>query len=239
MRISVCMATYNGERFIKEQLDSILHQLSKEDEIIISDDSSTDKTIEIIKSFNDKRILLYENQKFKSPIFNFENSIMHSTGDYIFLSDQDDVWMPNKVEMIKDFLVNHDLVVSDANIIDSEGNIINNSFYLLNNSKNGLIKNVIKNSYLGCTMAFNRKILKKALPFPKDIPMHDWWIGLIGELYGKTIFIKDPLISYRRHGENASPTSEKSTYSFLKKILFRIIILKNLIIRVLTSKKYY
>ncbi len=231
--ISVCIATYNGEKYIKEQLDSILYQLDRTDEIIISDDSSTDKTIEIIKSFNDNRIILYENQKFKSPIFNFENTLYHAQGDYVFLADQDDIWMPKKVETIKKFLKNYDLVLSDANIIYSKETTIYDSFYIINGSKNGFINNIIKNSYLGCTMAFNRKILEKSLPFPKDIPMHDWWIGLIAEIYGKTYFINEKLISYRRHSNNVSPTGEKSHYSFSQKILFRVIMIKNLILRYL------
>ena len=229
--ISVCIATYNGEKYIKNQLDSILAQLDTNDEIIISDDSSTDKTVKIIKSFNDNRIVLYENQKFKSPIFNFENSLYYASGDYIFLSDQDDIWVPNKVEIMKKYLLSYDLVLSDTDIIDSHGNIQKKSFYQMNGSKKGLLSNLIKNSYLGCTMAFNQNILQRSLPFPKDIPMHDWWIGLIGELYGKTHFIDKKLIYYRRHGNNASPAGEKSHYTLLKKILFRTIMIKNLILR--------
>ncbi len=231
--ISVCMATYNGEKYIKEQLDSILSQIGENDEVIISDDSSTDNTVEIIKAFSDNRIKIFENQKFKSPIFNFENALNNATGDIIVLSDQDDIWKANKIETIKKYMHNYDLVLSDADIIDEKGNILHKSFYKLNGSKNGFIKNIVKNSYLGCTMAFNKKILDKSLPFPKDLPMHDWWIGLIGEMYGKTYFIEDKLINYRRHGNNASPTGEKSKYSFFQKVIFRLIMIKNLIKRVI------
>lgn len=229
--ISVCLATYNGEKYIKEQLDSILLQLEKNDEVIVSDDSSGDKTVEIINSYNDSRIKVFENQKFKSPIFNFEHALKQSRGDIIILADQDDLWKDNKIELIKKYMIEYDLVLSDADIIDEKGNILHESFYKVNGSKNGFIKNIVKNSYLGCTMAFNRKILDKSLPFPKDLPMHDWWIGLIGEMYGKTYFIEDKLISYRRHGNNASPTGEKSKYSFLQKVIFRLIMIKNLIWR--------
>ena len=98
MKFSVCIATFNGEKFIKEQLDSILCQLGVDDEIIISDDSSVDQTISIIESYKDKRIKIFVNQKFSSPIYNFENAIMKSRGDFIFLSDQDDIWQSDKVE---------------------------------------------------------------------------------------------------------------------------------------------
>ena len=89
--ISVCMATYNGEKYIEEQLKSILSQLGENDEVIVSDDSSTDNTLAIVESFNDVRIKIFPNNKFHSPIFNFENALKQATGDYIFLSDQDDV----------------------------------------------------------------------------------------------------------------------------------------------------
>jgi glycosyltransferase involved in cell wall biosynthesis len=229
--ISVCIATYNGEKYIKIQIDSILKLLDINDEIIISDDGSNDNTVKIIRSYSDNRIKLFEKQKFRSPIFNFENALRKASGDYIVLADQDDIWQNNKIEVIKEYLNNYDLVLSDANIIDSEGNEIYKSFYEINGSKQGLIKNIIKNSYLGCAMAFNRKILNKALPFPKDIPMHDWWLGLIGEIYGKIYFIDDKLISYRRHENNVSPTGEKSIYSLKQKIVFRLKIINNLIWR--------
>lgn len=90
--ISVCMPTYNGEKFIRIQLESILSQLGNDDEIVISDDSSTDKTVEITKSFNDSRIHLLENNTFHSPIYNLENALKNAKGDFIFLSDQDDEW---------------------------------------------------------------------------------------------------------------------------------------------------
>jgi len=229
--VSVCMATYNGEKYLAEQLESILSQLSEDDEVIISDDGSSDKTIEIIKSFNDSRIKIFENQKFKSPIFNFENALKYAKGEIIVLADQDDIWKRDKIKTIKKYMQDYDLVISDADIIDEKGNILRESFYALNDSRNGFVKNILQNSYLGCTMAFNRKVLEKSLPFPKDIPMHDWWIGLIGELFGEVCFLKDKLIYYRRHGNNFSFSSEKSRYSFWKKIDFRIKLIKNLLKR--------
>ena len=101
--ISVCMATHNGGKYIKEQIDSILVQISNEDELIISDDSSTDDTVEIIKKIKDKRIKLFENNKFFSPNLNFENALLHSKGDIIFLSDQDDIWKKDKVKIMGNY----------------------------------------------------------------------------------------------------------------------------------------
>jgi len=226
MRISVCMATYNGEKYLQEQLKSILTQINKTDEIIISDDSSTDRTLEIINSFNDPRIKVINNQKFKSPIFNLENAINYSSGDIIFLSDQDDVWMPCKVKTVRAYLTDYDVVLSDCKIVDSDLNVVEESFFKLNRSRKGLINNIVKNSYLGCCLAFKKETLSLALPFPKDIPMHDIWLGLVFELFFKAKFLKIPLIFYRRHDSNVSITSEKSSFSLYEKVVFRYNILK-------------
>jgi glycosyltransferase involved in cell wall biosynthesis len=228
MRISVCIPTYNGEKYIKQQLDSILIQLGEDDEVIISDDSSSDLTVEIIKKINDDRINLIENCKFKSPIFNLENALKHAKGDYIYLSDQDDVWLSNKVSITQNYLEYYDVVVSDCVLVNEKGEIVQESFFKLNNSKKGLFNNLKRNSYIGCCMAFKRSVLMKILPFPKDIPMHDLWIGFVSEIYNKPIFIKDKLILYRRHNNTASSTGKKSKYSLCKQILFRLNCIKYL-----------
>jgi len=228
-KISVCMATYNGGKFIHYQLESILKQIKNNDEVVIADDSSKDRTIEIIKKFNDNRIKLFENNKFYNPIYNFEYALKHASGNIIFLADQDDIWCENKVEIISNCLIDYDLVVSDCEIIDENDNIIHDSFFKLRKSGKGFLKNFYKNSYLGCCMAFNRKILNIALPFPKNIPMHDWWIGMVSELYGKVYFFDEKLVKYRRHKTNKSPTTGQSNYSIFKKASFRISIMANLL----------
>jgi len=131
MNVSVCIATYNGEKYIKEQLTSILIQLEDTDEIIISDDSSTDQTVEIIKSLDDKRISIFEHQIFKSHVYNFENALKHAKGDYIFLADQDDIWLPGKINKTLSLLQNNDLVLSDAIVVDENENILFESFFVL------------------------------------------------------------------------------------------------------------
>lgn len=229
--ISVCIATFNGEKFIPEQLNSILPQLNDEDEIIISDDSSTDNTINIIKSYKDNRIKILSNNKFHSPVLNFENAIKQAKGEFIFLCDQDDVWLPNKIMVMKEYLKKYTLVVSDCNIVDTNLNIIEKSFFKLNKSYPGFWKNLYRNSYIGCCMAFRKEILAHILPFPHNIPMHDIWIGLLAELNGNVHFIDEPLMLYRRHGNNASFSGEKSKYSFSYKIKYRITLLFNIIKR--------
>jgi len=220
--ISVCMATCNGEKYVQKQVESILAQLSETDEVIVSDDSSSDATIKIIESFNDSRIKIFKQQKFCSPIFNFENAIKNATGDYIFLSDQDDLWLPNKVKITVNYLKKYDCVISDAFIIDMNEKIISDSFFEVNKSKKGLCSNFIKNGYLGCCMAFHKKMLKYILPFPDNIPMHDMWIGSVSELFGQTVFCKEPLIYHRRHGLNYSMTSEKSINPIAVRLKYRL-----------------
>lgn len=231
MKISVCIATYNGAPYIRQQLESILPQLKPNDEVIISDDSSKDTTLAVIESMNDSRIIIYRDNQFRSPVFNFENAIKKATGEIIFLSDQDDIWKENKVEIMLKELHNSDLVVSDCYITDKDLKVIVPSMFGINKSAPGLIRNTIKNAYLGCCMAFHRRILDKCLPFPKDIPMHDIWIGMVADAFYKTSFINDKLVYYRRHGNNSVQWKDKpvSIYSFRKKMQFRWVIIKNLL----------
>lgn len=229
--ISVCIPTYNGESFIEEQIKSVLIQLEESDEIIVSDDSSTDRTIEIIKNINDRRIRIVEGNTFHSPIYNLENALKEAKGDYIFLCDQDDIWIEKKVKICLDYLGSYDCVVHDAIIIDSHKQIILDSFFKIGPSHEGIIHNLITNGYLGCCMAFRSSLLEYILPFPDNIPMHDIWIGNIAALFFRLCFIPEKLIYYRRHGNNASPTAEKSKAKLIEKIMNRYTIISNLIKR--------
>lgn len=212
-KVSVCMATYNGDKFIEEQVASILTQINRDDELIISDDSSSDRTVEIIKLFKDSRIRLVVNPFPRSATRNFENSLRHASGDIIFLADQDDVWYPDKVSVMTHYLQKYDLVVSDCNFIDSESRIIGESFFAAYASNKGVIKNFYKNSFLGNCMAFNRCVLERVLPFPEEIHQatqfkiyQDVWIGLLANILFKVKFIPQILSGFRRHSQNASPT---------------------------------
>ncbi len=221
--ISVCMATYNGRKYLKPQIESILAQLKPGDELIISDDASTDGTVDLIKTCKTGKIKLLESCNFRNPVLNFENAIKNAGGDYIFLSDQDDVWMPEKVSTMCNYLKKYDVVVSDCVIIDSDGSILHESFQEFRKAKKGFVRNFIRNGYPGCCIAFRREMLKYYLPFPKGIAMHDIWIGLISELKGKTIFIPDKLILYRRHEDTLTSRELKSSYSYVYRIRYRLV----------------
>lgn len=212
--VSVCIATYNGEKYLKEQIDSILIQLEGEDELIISDDNSTDSTLQILKEYDDARIKIIEANQFNSPIYNFENAIKYSKGNIIILSDQDDIWYPYKVDKIKTFLKKYLLVFSNATIVDE---FCHGSMLLYQKTNNtGFLKNLVRNHFVGAAMAFRKELLPVILPFPRKIPMHDQWIGLLAEIYGKTYYISEPLIYYRRHASNASFTGKKVNSVYTK-----------------------
>lgn len=235
MKISVCMATFNGEKYIKKQLDSILSQLGENDELIISDDSSNDETTTIIKSFTDYRIKLIENQVFKSPIFNFENAIKNANGDIIVLSDQDDIWETNKLKIIKEsFNNNHNinLKIYNGRCIDKNSIVIYDDLFHYIDIRKGLLANIVKNSFIGCNIAFSKKLLDIVLPFPEDIPMHDMWLSSNAYLFGEVEFIDVKIFKYRLHDNNY--TGKKN--SVYQKLIWRIKLIKNLFIRYINVK---
>ena len=228
--ISVCIATYNGERYIRQQIESIVCQLNVDDEIIVSDDGSTDGTLDIVKGIGDKRIKIIEGPGRKSPILNFECALKASKGDFIFLSDQDDVWKPDKVEICMKWLKTYNCVVSDAEVTDNRLKPLYPSLYDIMQVRQGRIYNTIwKNGYTGCCMAFRRNVLEASLPFPKNIPMHDIWIGNVAAYKYNVIFIPDRLIHFRRHENTISCNGKGSKYTIWQQMKFRLNIIKNII----------
>lgn len=223
------MTTYNGERYVGEQLESILSQLGEKDEVIIGDDGSTDATLSIIDSFGDGRIKVFRNS-FHNHILNFEDCLKKAQGDIIFMSDQDDVWLPEKVETMTKALEDADLVCANCYVTD--GDLKHNGelfFYDEASKKPGVIKNLWHNQYVGCCLAFKRELLRYALPFPKGLITHDTWLGIVADMKGKSKFIEKPLILFRRHGNNVSSTGEKSRLSLMQMIGYRLTLIKGLI----------
>ncbi len=221
--ISVVLAAYKGEKYIVEQVRSILSQLSENDELVISDDYPQGETKAALEDIlkNDPRVK-YIHGKSQGLIKNFEYAINNSRGDFIFLSDQDDVWLEGKVKAVmSEFENGADVVMHDAFITDGELNPTGERAFALNSAGKGVFKNILKNSYQGSCMAFRKEMKEYILPFPEKIPMHDQWIGLMGEKHGKVHLIDHPYILYRRHGENVSGSGS----SLMQKIRWRINIL--------------
>ena len=228
--ISVCIATYNGEKYIKEQLLSILSQIAPNDEVIISDDGSTDNTLQIINELCDSRIRIIEGPHRHSPTYNFEYALKEAKGEYVFLADQDDIWKEDKVKTCLRWLQSFDCVISDAEVTDEKLRTISSSLYRMLNIRKGKVYNLIcKNGYTGCCMAFKQKVKDTVLPFPKDIAMHDIWIGNVAAYRYKVKFIDEKLIYFRRHTSANSCNGKESKYSLLQRIAFRWSTIKNLI----------
>lgn len=231
--ISVCVATHNAERYILEQLRSILIQLSEDDEVIVSDDGSEDATISLIESLQDNRIhiLRYEQKcnynKRKLPSYyyataNFHNALEAANGDIIFLSDQDDKWRSDKVEISLSYLQKYDIVCSNFSVIDGEGEMIQKEFWEKGRfSQMNLFKHLNYLPFRGCCLAFKKEVLENAMPFPRYLFLHDCWIGLNAVLsHYNYKFIDEPLLFYRRHGNNVS--SLESPNTFLFKVKYRL-----------------
>lgn len=236
--VSICMATCNGARFVSDQIRSILDQLQDGDELIVSDDGSTDETVAIIRSFADPRVRIIERRDARRGVSsNFAYALGQARHDFLFLADQDDLWFADKVEKVTRLLQDYDLVVTDCTLIDAEAAQLAPSFFKQHGSGKGFFANLLKNSYLGCCMAFRRSLLEKATPIPVSVPMHDIWFGMMAECVGRPCFYPEPLVAYRRHGSNLSTTSSPSNRPLYKKIRDRCRLLFSLSQRMLELRR--
>lgn len=231
--ISVCMATYNGAKLLHDQLDSILSQISDNDEIIVVDDASTDNSVEILRSYRDERIKIYLNSKNMGVNKSFERAITLSEGKYIFLSDQDDVWCPGRMKIMREALdTSNVLLVSTLfSCIDGEGNtcsVISPMLYSLDSNR--YIRNILgiflnRRSYYGCAMAFRCELKKIILPFPFYIESHDLWIAFTANICRSNLHLEYCSLLHRVHGKNASIIKR----NIIRKINSRIIFLISII----------
>lgn len=226
LKISVALAAYKGEKYICEQISSILPQLGENDEIVVSDDYPAGETKSSVLSLKDPRII-YVTGPSKGVTANFENAVKHCSGDIIFLCDQDDVWLPGKVEKIVSEINNgSDLVLHDSKVADADLTVISDSYFSIHGTSTSLIGTLLRNTYVGCCMAFTEEVAKMSLPFPTDIPMHDWWIALVAmKKKMKISIVKEPLIMWRRHGDNV--TGGKTSLAL--KLKWRLTMLRYLI----------
>lgn len=236
--ISVCIATYNGEKYIREQLDSILSQLGPDDEVVVSDDGSTDSTLDIVKSYQDARIKVYHHDsssvttKFllDKPTHNFENALRHANGDIIFLSDQDDVWIGGKVEALMKELQDADFAVHDCVVVDDRmKNVIQPSYFDYIGIHQGVWNNWVRATYLGCCMAMRKEVVVRAMPFPRTMVGHDLWLGIIADRYFKSKIVRSKFLRYRKHTNSKTTSGGKSKHSLWFKIRYRVVILKYII----------
>ena len=209
-KIDILMATYNGQKYLVEQLDSIINQTYHNWNLLIRDDNSTDKTLEIIQNYHkkDKRIkILKDNKGNLGIVRNFEELLKSSESEFIMFSDQDDIWVENKLDMYlkmiekiknKGFMIHSDAILFDKN----KSNILKDTFISKKAINRGL-ENVFFNYFVqGATILISKEIKNFILPFPKEVYLHDRYIHLISELFFERIFVNKALIYYIQHGDN-------------------------------------
>ncbi len=205
--ISVAIATYNGEGFLRQQLDSIYNQSYSNIQVIVTDDRSNDSTVEILEEYNKKYGLMYTiNPTNLGFSRNFEKAISLCSGDYIALADQDDMWKSNKLEALINNIGDHSLIYSDAVLTNEKNEVIHTSF---KNKCRDIAEGeccfcdfIFKKNIYGCTMMFTKELAQQALPIPSKYFQHDWWLPIVAHKMNGIKYLDKPLMSYRQHGSN-------------------------------------
>lgn len=237
VRISVAMATYNGEKYIEDQINSIIGMLSPKDEIVISDDGSTDLTVDIIKRYASKydNIHYYQNNLGKGIDNNFSNAIMNCKGKYIFISDQDDIWIQGKIDAVLKAFADSgaDLVVHNGCIVDEKLNKISNvPLIKANHFSTNWFVSLVKPRLYGCCMAFKSSITEWIVPLYGGIDKGDYdtFISIVVGLKGKIFMLDECYIMHRIHDSNFTSNRRrcvkiilKERYRLLKAVVSRII----------------
>lgn len=240
MSISVCMATFNGDKYIKKQIDSIICQLNADDEVIFCDDGSIDQTIFIIESYGDSRFRIFKNPIKLGHVRNFEKAVSLAIGDYIFLTDQDDIWIPGRVEFMLD------CISRDANLL-----MIASNFTLINEydekigefNKLGKVRGnrffqilsifLGRSPYFGCTFLLRKEFRNYCFPLPKNIESHDIWMALVASSLGRIYNISQATLLHRVHNGNLTVKKRRSLglifqsrFQFFSELMRRFFYLK-------------
>ena len=219
--VSVAMATYNGEKYLREQIDSIITQTYSPIQIIVTDDCSSDGTIEILEEYqNSHKLKFFQNEITLGYVKNFEKAIKLCSGEYIALADQDDIWEPNKIDLLVQEIGTYSLIHSDALLIDSEGGLIEESYSRfskkMTNPKN-FTQILLNGSVTGCTSLCKKTFLDSLLPFPEGLYVHDKWMGIFAYLNQGLVYTDKPLISYRQHTSN-SIGAQNPSITFIERV---------------------
>ena len=230
--ISIVLATYNGSHYLQEQLDSILQQSVPFSELVISDDASTDDTWRMITEYaaKDSRIKAYRNETNIGFVKNFEQALIHCTGDYIALSDQDDIWLPEHIETLLSHIGDKILAVGDAEVISADGCRTGKRLSYLENldyiPESDMLKAYIIFFYRGCmqgaSMLFKRELLSKGLPFPHNGIYHDVWLSALACFVGGIRYIPEVVTLYRRH--DMAVTGAKKRHSRLRTLIGHVLL---------------
>lgn len=217
--IEILLATYNGGKYLAEQLDSIFKQDNQDFRILVRDDGSSDNTLDVLKSYQSKfadRITILETDAPTGSAFgNFSKLMEASNAEYVMFADQDDVWLEDKISKTMNKMQEMEeehgkqcpiLVHTDLCVVDNNMNVIDQSFWSFQNlhvkKANSLARQLVSNVVTGCTMMINNALLKKAPPVPQNAIMHDWWLAIVAAAFGKIGIVEDQTMLYRQHSSN-------------------------------------
>lgn len=256
MHIAILLSTYNGELFLQEQIRSVLNQTNKNWRLYIRDDGSHDNTVGIIEYYTSKypnQIIAIDDKagNLKSAR-SFMNLLNFVAADYYMFCDQDDVWLPFKIEItiekIKELEAVHPtkgvLVFTDLSVVGADLKMINKSMWNYNqiNPENArdFYRTTCLNSVTGCTVMFNNIIKEHVLPYPNEALMHDWWIALNAVHYGIVDYITKPTVLYRQHNNNVLGAERKEKNHYLKRLIFLVTTIRDNIkvIKMLNALKF-
>jgi len=231
MKIAILLATYNGEKYIREQLDSILKQTYKDWVVYVHDDGSKDKTVEILNEYAGQypdKIVILKGASTGGARNNFFYLMSQVESDYYMCCDQDDVWLPEKIEktvmqmqkLEKGEVDRPLLVFTELTVVDGQMNIIAErmgEYQSLACSDTSFSRILMQNTVTGCTSLMNRKLRDEALKYTNlnNIIMHDWWIGIIAAYFGDLCFLDEPTILYRQHGDNSVGAVDTRTLGYV------------------------
>jgi len=243
--VIILLATYNGERYISELIESILAQTVQDFKVIVCDDRSTDSTFSIVNSYAEKnpgKIVVSQNEtNTGSPKFNFLQMMIEYKNDYVMLCDQDDVWLPDKIdkciskirEMETEFGSSMPVLVhTDLKVVDEDLNLVSSSYEKMSNkdfSITALNFVLTMNNAAGCTTIYNKALAEYIQTVPGFFVMHDWWLALTAAVFGKIGTVTEPTVLYRQHGENDKGAKRVLSPRYVFYVLTHIKTMKSMI----------
>lgn len=230
--IALCLCDPRKE-FLEKQLESIGRQTVQPTEIVVGDDSKNDVGLKILKDWSSKTKIpcqIIQNKERLGITHNFSNVLSRTTGNYIFLCDQDDVWLPNKIEQSVQQIKKNEgdgstpvLFHTDLELIDARGTVTSPSFMAKQRIRGGIQNQLnhllLHNNVTGCSASMNRSLLKAATPIPDNAIVHDWWLALVASIIGKTVFVREPLTQYRMHSSNTIGLRQIFSFDSAKRFL--------------------
>jgi glycosyltransferase involved in cell wall biosynthesis len=218
--VSVCVATFNGARHIEGQLVSILSQLASQDEVVLVDDASTDQTLQIVENLDDPRIRVIRHERNAGHVRTFVDAVTEAQGDVVLLADQDDLWLPGRVERMVATLARSAVVATSLTQFRDDGAAAPSLCLDAAQSTDaaGNIARIFlgRTPYYGCAMGFRADFRSVVLPIPDYVESHDLWLALAGNTAGSITHLAEPSVARRLHGSNLSPTRRRAMPAVLR-----------------------